>query len=393
VELLLARLESSWALLGVAFILGALIGSFLNVVIARLPEGLSIARPASRCPACETPIRPRHNVPILSWLALRGRCAACRAPISPRYPLVEAVTGALFAAGAARFGLEPALFAAWAFMAALVAVTFIDLDVWEVPDEITVPGALAAVVVRPLVFEVPWWSGLAGAALGAGFLLGVRWLYFAWRGAESMGLGDVKLIALIGGFLGPGALIPTLTLGSCLGAVIGGLALLLERRRSSETDAAEAKAPSAPAPEVDALEPWARRPRRLALGVLIRWSGRRWRLGVPPDLTGRTHLRLGLVLGARGRGGRSGREVVLGVFQDVAGWGHFEGLSLGHPPRLWFGPVLGARTPDVEVHGEDDPWTPPPGAIPFGPFLALGALATLLLAPLFGRWSTILGLV
>ncbi len=375
---MLARLDGSWALLATCFVFGGLVGSFLNVVIARLPAGESLVWPGSRCPACKTPIRPWHNVPMLSWVMLRGRCAACKAPISVRYPVVELVTATLFSACGARFGAQPALLAAFAFTGALVAITFIDLDIWEVPDEITGPGIVLALLLRPWVFDAPWWSGPVGMVLGASALLGIRWLYFAWRGTEAMGLGDVKLIAMIGAFLGPGALLPVVTLGSLCGSVIG-LALLAVPRR----DRTEGEEPPP--------EPWERPPTRIRFGATVLGPRRRRSLGLPESMRGRTHARAALRLGLR-IGPRRGFELTVGFFHDTPGWGHFEGVTVGSPPRLWFGPLLGARTADVEVHGDEAPWEPPPGAVPFGPFLALGALATLLLAPAFGRWAERLGL-
>ena len=385
VELLLTRLESSGPIFGwLVFGLGALVGSFLNVVIARLPRGESIVRPGSRCPHCRTAIRAIHNVPMLSFLWLRGRCAACKHPISPRYPVIEVLTGCLFAAGAARFGANLALIPALGFMAALVAVTFIDLDAWEVPDEITLPGTLLCIVARPWVFEATWMSGVVGAALGAGFLLAIRWVYFAWRGTEAMGLGDVKLLAMIGAFLGPGGLLPTVTVGSLVGSVAGIIMLAVKSKRPETPPDAEPEEPAH-------VEAWSEAPTEMRLGVLFRSGKKRWAWGVPSPLQGRTYVRAGFVLGVR-RGARRGSELLAGVFQNTRGWGHFEGVSLGRPPRLWVGPVLGARTADVEVYGDDEVWEPPTGSVPFGPFLSLGALATLLLAPLFGRWSALLGL-
>lgn len=378
----LERSSLGWAF---AFVLGSLVGSFLNVVIARLPAGISIAWPGSRCPSCETPIKPHHNIPLLGWLMLRGRCAACGISISARYPTVELITACLFVALLPRFGLTWTLLASWAFAASLVAVTFIDLDIWEIPDEIVLWGLPIAMAVRPLAFDTPWYSGLVGAGLGAGFLLMVRWAFFALRGVEAMGLGDVKLIGFIGAFLGAGALLPTVTLASMSGAVVGGLLLLVHSFRGPATE---------DAPSEDALEDdkaWAASPSKLRLGLVVRAFGRRMRLGVPEAMAGRTHLRLGFLVGGRGSAGRSGWELSGGLFQDVPGWGHFEGLGLGKRPFFWLGPVVGARLPDVEASGDEADWTPPPTAVPFGPFLSLGALATLLLSPLLGRWARLLG--
>ena len=134
-----------------AGVLGAAIGSFLNVVIHRLPAGESIVTPRSRCPACGTPLRPRDNVPLLSWLVLRGRCRSCAAPISPRYPLVEALTAALFALVVAVEGIDARLALALPFVAVLVAVAAIDLDHRIIPNRILAPAALWAVAATAAV--------------------------------------------------------------------------------------------------------------------------------------------------------------------------------------------------------------------------------------------------
>lgn len=361
-----AWVESHGVLHGVGFVLGALVGSFLNVIIVRLPRGQNIAWPGSHCPVCKTPIHPLHNIPLVSWLALRGRCAHCGTGISPRYPLVELVTATLFMAAVSRYGASWTLPAAWAFMAALVAATFIDLEHWIIPDEIVVYGLPVAVVLRPLVFDVPWWDGVAAALLGAAFILMIRWVFFALRGIEGMGLGDATLIAFIGAFLGVSALLPVITIASLSGAVIGGVVLLFTR------------SPAPTEEEGPEDEAWAEPPERVRFGLVLRTSKRKLRLGVPEAMSGRTHLRFGLLAGARRR---AGVELLAGCFQDVPGWGHFEGVALRRPVRVWFGPVAGARLPDVEAYGDEEEWTPPPTGLPFGPFLALGALATMLFAP------------
>ncbi len=218
-----------------SFIVGAMIGSFLNVVIARLPDpDLSIVRPRSRCPKCAASIPAWLNIPILSFLMLRGRCRQCREPISIRYPIVELLTGVLFMACFARFGRELALLWGVTLCAALVAITFIDIDHWEVPDEISLPGILLGCALRPAALDVPWFSGLAGAALGAVFLGMVRWGHNAIRKREGIGMGDVKLIAMIGAFLGPGGLAPVILLASALGVLIGGLVFVFGRKETPE---------------------------------------------------------------------------------------------------------------------------------------------------------------
>ncbi|MEO1335641.1 MAG: prepilin peptidase, partial [Myxococcota bacterium] len=147
-------------------LLGALVGSFLNVVILRLPEGKSIVYPPSSCPKCGDRIPPWLNIPILSWLVLRGRCRACKTPISVRYPLIELLTTLLFVAVARRFGIEPATVAGVILVSGLIVITFIDIDYFEIPDEISIWGTLVGCLIRPWAFDVPWWSGLVGAALG-----------------------------------------------------------------------------------------------------------------------------------------------------------------------------------------------------------------------------------
>ena len=389
VNALLMQLDGSWVFLIGACVFGSLVGSFINVVVARLPAGMNIALPPSHCPACKTPIRPYHNVPIISWILLRARCFTCKTPISIRYPLVELLTALLFGACAMRYGATLAFAASTAFTGAMVAITFIDIDTWEIPDEIVLWGLPIVLILRPLAFSTPWWSGFLGAALGAGFLLAIRWVFFALRGVEAMGLGDVKLLAFIGGFLGPESLLTTITIGSLSGTIVGLILLSFDRFRPSDSNTDS----DSSTPDQDpAEEPWELKPTRLRLGLVVRYWGQRITLGLPSDMRGRTHLRIGFLMGRRGPKGRSGIEVMSGLFQNVQGWGHFEGWVLGHPPRMWFGPVVGARLASVEAFGDDQDWVPPSNALPFGPFLALGALATMYFSPFFWRLAASLSL-
>lgn len=218
---------------GAAFAFGATVGSFLNVVIHRVPRGESIVHPRSRCPSCGTMIAAWHNVPILSWLFLRGRCASCDVPISARYPMVELLTGMLWLAVAVRYGVTWAALAGVLLASGLVVVTFVDLDHWEIPDEVSLPGIVVGALLRPIAFGAPWWDGVLAAAISAGILLAIRGAYMAVRGIEGMGLGDVKLIAMLTAFLGLGAILPIILVASLVGSVIGGALLLL---RPSDAD-------------------------------------------------------------------------------------------------------------------------------------------------------------
>jgi leader peptidase (prepilin peptidase) / N-methyltransferase len=209
-----------------AAILGAIIGSFLNVVIHRLPREQSVVFPNSACPACHKALRPYDNIPVFSFIILRGRCRFCRNPISIRYPIVESLTAFLFVAVALRDGSSFALAFDFAFVAALLALVFIDAEHMILPNAITYPGIVFAILTRivlpylvgPAAFDdlpglmtrlpsFPLWSvSLIGAAIGALIGGGSLWLMgFVWeklRGVEAMGLGDVKMMFMVGAYLG-----------------------------------------------------------------------------------------------------------------------------------------------------------------------------------------------
>ncbi len=209
-------------------LLGLIVGSFLNVVIHRLPRGLSVVTPRSRCPACETPIPARLNVPVVSWLMLRGRCASCGAPISPRYPAVEAATALLFVAAGRLDGPTIDLPFHLAFIAALVAVALIDLDFQIIPNELSIGGLVVGLAHAAIAGGLG--DALVGAALGSGTLWGIGALYFAVRKVEGMGGGDVKLAAMLGAFLGWKGILLTIFFSSFVGAVAG---VLIMRLRGS----------------------------------------------------------------------------------------------------------------------------------------------------------------
>lgn len=202
--------------------LGLIVGSFVNVVIARLPSRSSIVKPASHCPLCKNPIHWRDNVPILSFLLLRGRCRHCRTSISPRYPVVEALTAVLFMAAQARLGWGPELWIrAWPFMAALVAITFIDFEHRIIPDPLSLGGLAFGLLTCSLDSRMPWISAVLGAGLGFGTFYFFSWLYHRLTGRSGLGGGDVKLLAMLGAFLGPLGVFVTILISSVFGSLIG----------------------------------------------------------------------------------------------------------------------------------------------------------------------------
>lgn len=251
------------ALLLAGLVLGLLVGSFLNVVVHRLPRGESVVFPGSRCPACHAPIRPWHNVPVLSWLLLRGRCRACGARIALRYPAVELLCGLLFLAVLARYGLSPYTLLYWLFAAGLLAAALIDFEHQIIPDEISLGGLALGLLAFPLLgwhAGLPWTEAarpaFVGALLGGGLLWTVGFVHARlsvafgrtfphwpgddeppprptqldyWTWFPGMGFGDVKLLAMVGAFLGPAGVLETIFAAAALGLVLGGLAWLATR--------------------------------------------------------------------------------------------------------------------------------------------------------------------
>ena len=236
----------------VAGLFGLMIGSFLNVVIHRLPlimerdwaaqcaelrgepepvlEPLSLARPRSRCPRCGHAISALENVPVVSWLLLRGKCKGCKAPISLRYPLIEALTGLLFAFAAWHFGFTAAGLGALCFVAALVALTGIDFDTQLLPDDITLPLLWLGLAFNAFGVYTDLKSAVIGAMAGYLSLWGVFWMFKLATGKEGMGYGDFKLLAALGAWLGWQMLPLTVLLSSFVGAVVG-ISLMVVARR------------------------------------------------------------------------------------------------------------------------------------------------------------------
>jgi leader peptidase (prepilin peptidase)/N-methyltransferase len=220
----------SWLAEFMILLFGGCIGSFLNVCIYRLPQGLSIVSPRSFCPQCRSPVRSYDNIPLLSYLLLRGKCRSCGAKISWRYPLMEALTGAFAVALYLKFGLTLGFFAFFAFTAALLVITFIDLDHRIIPDVISLPGIAVGFGLSFFLPAPSWTDSLIGLLAGGGSLYLVAIGYEALTKREGMGGGDVKLLAMIGAWLGWKAVLFTLFLASLTGTLIGGGAMVVQRQ-------------------------------------------------------------------------------------------------------------------------------------------------------------------
>lgn len=229
----------------IAVVLGLLIGSFLNVVIGRLPHGQSIVRPGSHCPKCEHELRWFENVPVVSYFVLRGRCRSCKEAISIRYPVVELLTALLFLAAKLRYGWSIELIVRdFPFLAILIAVTFIDLDLRIIPDPLSL-GGLAWGLITALVFSfvpglgagasIGWISSFIGAAVGFGLFYGLAWTYYKLTGRSGLGGGDIKLLAMLGAYLGLGGVFDTILVSSVFGSLVGISWALFQRRRGGES--------------------------------------------------------------------------------------------------------------------------------------------------------------
>jgi len=213
------------------FIFGSIVGSFLNVCIHRIPEGRSIIFPPSSCPSCNKPIAFYDNIPIVSFIILLGKCRNCKAPISLRYPLVELLTGILSVISFRVFGLSPVLPFYFAFIAGLIVITFVDLQHQIIPDVISLPG-IGIGFMASYFLPHGLLNSLIGIVGGGGSLFLVAFIYQLITGREGMGGGDIKLLAMIGAFLGWKGVIITLFSGSFAGAVIG-IILMLAKGKDS----------------------------------------------------------------------------------------------------------------------------------------------------------------
>ena len=295
-----------------SFLLGLCLGSFLNVVIARLPEGLSIIKPRSRCPKCKKMIGWSDNIPFVSWLLLGGKCRSCHASISPRYPIVELLTGLLTLALARRFGMTPLALGYLVFIGVLIAISYIDLDYWIIPHELALIGGVVGVLCVFFNPELRWWESLLGAALGyGGFALLALVATYVFK-KPALGHGDWYLLAMIGAFLGWKALLPVVLIASLMGSVVGIVLIAMGRGEPGPQLATEGAH---------------------AAG----------------DSTSVTE-------------GAPSREATSA-----------DGASAPVAERE------GAQAPAEIPHPDEDDenWVPPKNAVPFGPFLALGAMLQL----------------
>lgn len=241
------------AIVGVAFLLGLQVGSFLNVCIRRWPLGQSVVRPGSRCPACGSPLAWRDKLPVVSFAVLRGRCRSCKGRISWRYPLLELGTAAVFAGIAARFGAGPEGGKQVLFASMMLVLVFTDIDHRVLPDKVTLTGLALGIAISPLVAlpigpivlglglwnagYPPWAVSMADSVLAALLFGGLLWIageaYYRIKGVEGLGLGDVKLIAMIAAFQGSAAAALVLVIGSWL-AMLGGVLTIIVLKKSRD---------------------------------------------------------------------------------------------------------------------------------------------------------------
>jgi leader peptidase (prepilin peptidase)/N-methyltransferase len=332
IETLVQQAPHLW--LAYAFAVGAVVGSFLNVVIARVPAGESVVHPRSRCPRCQNPIAWFDNIPVISWVLLRARCRSCGLPISIRYPIVEALLGVLAIAIATQFGPTLAALGYFLCAAMLVSLAYIDLDTWLLPSEITLPliglgllsplwnptlalpmqGIFPAMRSLPLAFL----SSVSGALAGGLFLAAIAFIGEK-LGREWMGWGDVWLFAGIGAWLGLPALLPVMMLASVQGAIVGIVLLAAGKALGAR--------------ESGAIAQQARETEKVVDSQLL----------AQQSLASKASA--GVSAGADGLAGAD----------------------------------------------DEDDWVPPPTAVPFGPFLVLGALEQLLVGErLWAAWMSLI---
>lgn len=263
-------------------VLGASLGSFVNVLVARLPHQLSVVRPRSRCPQCLTPIAWYDNIPILSYLLLLGRCRFCKKSIPMRYVLIEVLTTGLFAALLMRFDVHWPLLIWWPLTVGLMAVTFLDIDYWWVPDIITYPLILWVLAVQCVANPAKIGSTLWGL-LPALMLWGMGWLYAWISKKEGMGFGDIKLLALLGLALGLSDALTLLMLASIQGAILGAIILATGGHRDAQSRDAQK-------PAALAEDDWVPDPHAVPFGPFLTLAA--FEVVLFPQIFGQWHMQI-----------------------------------------------------------------------------------------------------
>ena len=361
----------AWVFEAFAFAFGAVIGSFLNVVIGRVPAGESIVTPGSHCPKCGHAIRWYDNVPVVSWLVLRARCRDCHAPISARYPMVELLVALVALAIERRYGITWATPAFFTFAALMIAIAYIDLDTWHIPYALSVPALVLGLAYSPLNprFGHHWWLSPLGAAVGAaGFAL----VALAGRlalGKEALGLGDVILLAIAGAWLGPGGLLPVVTFSSLLGVIVG-VAMLSTRKPAPEDTAPPAGAEPLAAPAIEPASDGRSEPGATSATPSPSVSDGRSEPGV-----------MSATPSPSVSDGRSEPGVMSATDSPSVSDGRSEPGVMSPPADG------GGEVPDPD----NESWEPDPHAIQFGPFLVVAMLVELLLGDaLAAYWQDVL---
>ena len=352
------------------FAAGASVGSFLNVVIARLPAGESLVRPASRCPKCGTPIAWHDNIPVLAWIWLRAKCRNCGLPISARYPMVELLLG-LLALGILRaFGPSYAALGFFVFVAALVALAYIDLDTWLLPHEITWP-LLGLGLLSPLWNPAhSFFDAVVGGAIGIAAFGGVALFGEKVLKREVMGWGDVWLLGGIGAWLGWRAVLPVILLSSIQGLFVGVIMLAVKKRSA-------AKEPGAPEPllppAVATQSPPTRETPVEAVSTQSAPIEPAATQSVPIDAASTQTAPIDAA-------STQNAPIAAAATQTVPIDASSTPDAPGGPaliPAAHDVPVIPGAAADPEPSEED--WVPPATAVPFGPFLALAAIEQVLL--------------
>lgn len=357
------------------FALGLAVGSFLNVVIARIPHGQSIVRPRSRCPKCGHQLSWYENIPVISWLALRGRCRGCKAPISPRYILVELLTGLLFLACLRRFDWTYGLVPALVLVTLLVPLTFIDLEHWILPFSLTIPGTVAGVVLAlPLGLE-----RVRDAALGAavGFLAFRLMEYLGWKlfKKEALGGGDKFLVALLGAFLTWKSLLGIIFFSSLQGAVVGMVMLLFTGRAGPGEESEAAGTSEVPQPTPVPVGPDAQGVQAPPAETQPVQAGSE---PLPEQVASAPVPTEASPPGTEEADELEEPELTMTWEFTQPGLPLWKRLALV-PYCLLFQPIPDAP---LDEEGEEvDDWVPGPTNIPFGPWLSLAGLEVMLLAP------------